>query len=107
MHILLGKFLIVFLTAAVMRLPLRVCVLTAVTLCQVGEFSFILLRAGLDRELIAEPLMGRLLGAVILSMLVTPFLIRLGPRLAAGAGRGEKVLRFQTTKIRTGQRAFK
>jgi CPA2 family monovalent cation:H+ antiporter-2 len=31
--------------------------------------------------------MGNLLAAVILSMLVTPFLIRLGPRLAAGAGR--------------------
>jgi CPA2 family monovalent cation:H+ antiporter-2 len=85
--ILVGKFLLVFLTAALMRLPLRVCVLTGVVLCQVGEFSFVLLKGGLRSELIEDPLTGNLLAAVILSMLVTPFLIRLGPRLAAGAGR--------------------
>ena len=28
-----------------MRLPLRVCVLTAAALCQVGEFSFVLINA--------------------------------------------------------------
>jgi CPA2 family monovalent cation:H+ antiporter-2 len=85
--ILLGKFLLVFLTAAVMRLPLRVCVLTAVALCQVGEFSFVLLKGGMATDLIADPVLGNLLAAVILSMLVTPFVIRMGPRLAAGVGR--------------------
>ena len=85
--ILIGKFLLIFLTGAVMGLPLRICVLTGVTLCQVGEFSFVLLKGGRHVNLIADPLMGDLLAAVILSMLVTPFLIRLGPRLAAGAGR--------------------
>jgi len=85
--ILVGKFLLVFLTGALMRLPLRVCVLTGVALCQVGEFSFVLLKGGLRSDLIADPLTGNLLAAVILSMLVTPFLLRLGPRLAAGAGR--------------------
>jgi CPA2 family monovalent cation:H+ antiporter-2 len=85
--ILIGKFLLIFLAGAVMGLPLRVCVLTGVALCQVGEFSFVLLKGGLSSGLIEDPLMGNLLAAVILSMLVTPFLIRLGPRLAAGAGR--------------------
>jgi len=85
--ILIGKFLLIFLAGAVMGLPLRVCVLTGVALCQVGEFSFVLLKGGLNSGLIEDPLMGTLLAAVILSMLVTPFLIRLGPRLAAGAGR--------------------
>jgi CPA2 family monovalent cation:H+ antiporter-2 len=85
--ILVGKFLLVFLTAALMRLPLRVCVLTGVALCQIGEFSFVLLKAGLRSDLIEDPLTSNLLTAVILSMLVTPFLIHLGPRLAAGAGR--------------------
>ena len=85
--ILVGKFLLIFLSAGLMRLPLRVCVLTGVTLCQVGEFSFVLLKGGRNSGLIEDPLMGYLLAAVILSMLVTPFLIGLGPRLAAGVGR--------------------
>jgi len=85
--IIVGKFLLVFLTAALMRLPLRVCMLTGITLCQVGEFSFVLLKGGQKVELIADPLQGNLVVAVILSMLVTPFLISVGPRLAAGVGR--------------------
>jgi CPA2 family monovalent cation:H+ antiporter-2 len=85
--ILAGKFALIFLTAAVMRLPLRVCILTAVSLSQVGEFSFVLLKGGRDVGLVTGSLLESLLIAVILSMLVTPFLLRLGPRLAAGVGR--------------------
>ncbi|HXV77759.1 MAG TPA: cation:proton antiporter [Candidatus Polarisedimenticolaceae bacterium] len=85
--ILVGKFALLLVTGALMRLPLRVCVLTGVALCQVGEFSFVLLRAGMEHGLVAEPRMGNLLAAVILSMLVTPFLLGFGPRLAAGVGR--------------------
>jgi CPA2 family monovalent cation:H+ antiporter-2 len=85
--ILAGKFILLFLTAVAMRLPVRVSVLTAAALCQIGEFSFVLLRGGRDLGLVSEPLLETLLVAVILSMLVTPFLLLLGPRLAAGAGR--------------------
>jgi len=85
--ILVGKFIVVFLVSAAMRLPLRVSVLTAAALCQVGEFSFLLLRGGREVGLISEQLLDALLVAVILSMLVTPFLLHLGPRLAAGVGR--------------------
>jgi CPA2 family monovalent cation:H+ antiporter-2 len=83
--ILVGKFLIVFLTAAAMRLPLRVCILTGAALAQVGEFSFVLFRAADDFDLVEASMAGNLMVAVILSMLVTPFTLRLGPRLAAGA----------------------
>lgn len=85
--ILLGKFIVVFLASTLMRLPLRVSVLTGAALCQVGEFSFILLRGGHDVGLISERMLDMFLVAVILSMLVTPFLLHLGPRLAAGVGR--------------------
>ena len=85
--ILAGKFTVVFLASSLMRLPLRVSVLTAVALCQVGEFSFILLRGGRDVGLVSGELLETMLVAVILSMLVTPFLLHLGPRLAAGVGR--------------------
>jgi CPA2 family monovalent cation:H+ antiporter-2 len=96
--ILVGKFTVVFLASAVMQLPLRVSVLTAVALCQVGEFSFILLRGGRDVGLISEQLLDTLLVAVILSMLVTPFLLHLGPRLAAGVGRITRLNRMLRVK---------
>ncbi len=85
--ILAGKFALLFMTAALMRLPLRVCVLTGVALCQVGEFSFVLLKGGRAVDLVAGSIFESLLIAIILSMLVTPFLLRLGPRVAAGVGR--------------------
>jgi CPA2 family monovalent cation:H+ antiporter-2 len=96
--ILVGKFTVIFLVSAVMQLPIRVSVLTAAALCQVGEFSFILLRGGREVDLISEQLLDTLLVAVILSMLVTPFLLHLGPRLAAGVGRITRLNRMLRVK---------
>jgi CPA2 family monovalent cation:H+ antiporter-2 len=92
--ILFGKFLIVFLTAALMRLPLRVCVLAAASLAQVGEFSFVLARAASDTDLLGGALEDRFFAATILSMLVTPLAIAAGPRLASGASRIRVVTRL-------------
>jgi CPA2 family monovalent cation:H+ antiporter-2 len=97
--ILVGKFLIVFFTAAVMRLPLRVCVLTGAALAQVGEFSFVLFRAAGDFNLVEASLAGDLTVAVILSMLVTPFILSVGPRLAAGASRLSWLTRLLQVRI--------
>jgi CPA2 family monovalent cation:H+ antiporter-2 len=85
--ILVGKFLIVFLTAVIMRLPLRACVLTGAALAQVGEFSFILMNGARGTDLLTTTLESNLLAAAILSMLITPFLLAFGPHLAAGVGK--------------------
>ena len=85
--IMVGKFGIVFLTAAVMRLPLRVCVLTGAALAQVGEFSFVLLKAADGTGLVPPTLANPLLVSIILSMAVTPVFLMLGPHIAAGASR--------------------
>jgi CPA2 family monovalent cation:H+ antiporter-2 len=85
--ILAGKFLLVLLAALLMRKPQRTAVLAAAALCQVGEFAFVLLAGGREQGLIEEPLGGNLVVAAILSMLVTPFLIRVGPHLVHGARR--------------------
>ena len=69
--IIAGKFLLVFLTAALLRLPLRVCVLTGAALAQVGEFSFVLLKGGRDACLFSGPFLETLLVAVILSAQAT------------------------------------
>jgi len=85
--IIVGKYVIIFLTASVMRLPLRVGILTAGSLSQVGEFSFVLLLATRGTGLLEDPLAGNLTVAIILSMLVTPFGLAMGPHLASGMGK--------------------
>lgn len=85
--ILAGKFIIVLVTAMALRLPMRVGILTATALFQVGEFSFVLLQAGSGFNLLDSRLNHIVAVAVILSMLVTPVALTLGPYLASGAGR--------------------
>jgi CPA2 family monovalent cation:H+ antiporter-2 len=84
--ILVGKFIIILATAAVLRLPLRVGILSAAALFQVGEFSFVLLGAA-PAGLLDEALAGNLLVAIILSMMLTPLAIAVGPELASNATR--------------------
>jgi len=85
--ILVGKSAIVFVTALIMRMPLRVALMTAVALAQVGEFSFVLLFSIQGEGLIEKSLESSLIAAFILSMFLTPFALSFGPRLAAGMGK--------------------
>ena len=85
--ILVGKFLIILGAALILRLPLRVGILSAATLCQIGEFSFVLLNTASEFELLDATLSHNLLLAIILSMLLTPVAIAFGPRLALSAAR--------------------
>ncbi len=85
--ILIGKFTIILGTALILRLPLRVGILSATTLCQIGEFSFILLKAAQGTNLLESPLSHNLLMAIVLSMLLTPMAIAFGPHLAGRAAR--------------------
>jgi len=85
--ILLGKSAIVFITALVMRMPLRVCLISALALAQIGEFSLILLYAIQGTGLVASSIENNLVSAAILSMMITPFIMSYGPKLAAGLGK--------------------
>lgn len=85
--IIVGKSAIVFVTALVMRLPVRAALIAAFALAQVGEFSFVLLYALQGTDLIAGPVENSLVSAAILSMFITPFVMSYGPRLAAGLGK--------------------
>jgi CPA2 family monovalent cation:H+ antiporter-2 len=70
-----------------MRYPLRTAVLTGLSLAQIGEFSFVLARAGLGAELIGEEIYQEFVAAAVITMLATPFLIRAAPLLADAAVR--------------------
>lgn len=85
--VILAKFALVVLTGLALRLPLRVATHAGAALAQVGEFSFVLLAAAAGTALVPAALEADVTAAAILTMLVTPLGIALGPHLAAGAGR--------------------
>jgi CPA2 family monovalent cation:H+ antiporter-2 len=89
--ILVAKAALAALAAVVMRLPLRVAVLSGAALAQVGEFSFVLLTAGAGLGLVPGDTGRVFLAAAVLTMLVTPLVIALAPRFAAGALRFGRV----------------
>jgi len=101
--VLIGKSVIVFVVAKILRMPLRVCIMTAVALAQIGEFSFVLLFSVQGTGLIDKILENNLISAAILSMFVTPFAMTIGPRLAAGLGKLPRLR--QTLEVETAEDA--
>lgn len=88
---LLNSSLIVALKSAVVLMVLwlvygsvRLGVVLALSLAQIGEFSFILARAGRDYGLLSAVGEQTFLAASILSMIATPFFIQGAHRLAFG-----------------------
>lgn len=88
------KFIVVFAVGMLMRLSMRVSLLAGAGLAQIGEFAFVLATAGLAAGLIDDDLMASLVAVSILSMLLTPFGLSAGPRIAAGVGRVRKFQRW-------------
>ncbi|UCE23878.1 MAG: cation:proton antiporter [Candidatus Zixiibacteriota bacterium] len=92
--IMAGKAVIVFLTALILRLPLRVALLAGISLAQVGEFSLVLFFASQGTGLVDQSLQGSLIPAAVLSMFLTPIAITYAPHFAAGVGRLRGLTRF-------------
>jgi CPA2 family monovalent cation:H+ antiporter-2 len=64
---------------------LCVAMLAGIALAQVGEFSFVLMRSGQELRLISADGARVFLAASVLTMITTPLLLSLSPRIAAGA----------------------
>lgn len=62
--------------------PLRTAILAGLALNQVGEFSFILSRVGLEYQLLSQEFYQLFIIVSVLTMALTPFSIGLSPRLA-------------------------
>lgn len=62
--------------------PLRTAVLSGLALNQVGEFSFILSRVGLEYQLINQDFYQLFIIVSVLTMAITPFSIGVSPRAA-------------------------
>ncbi|NOX38638.1 MAG: potassium transporter KefB [Calditrichaeota bacterium] len=81
------KSLIAGLVTLLLGFPLRTGILVGLALGQIGEFSFILSRVGLENGLLSGDIYQQFLSVTILSMASTPFLLALAPRLATRLGR--------------------
>ena len=75
-----GKAVIVWAIIRLLRFPQRVATITALGLAQIGEFSFVLARAGRGGNLLPDGDYQSFLAASIISMIATPFLIRVAPK---------------------------
>ncbi|HEY8563770.1 MAG TPA: cation:proton antiporter [Pyrinomonadaceae bacterium] len=78
--LVVGKALIVWTVIQLLGFPQRVAAMTALGLAQIGEFSFVLAKAGRGVDLLPDVDYQSFLGASIVSMLITPFMIAVAPR---------------------------
>lgn len=81
------KAMIVFLIVIFLKYPVRIAVLVGIGLAQVGEFSFILGEYGFRLNLIPPELFNILISSTIITMILTPFLFKLAPRIAGKSGK--------------------
>ena len=75
------KFFVTLSACLLWKTPTKFAIISALTVCQIGEFSFILASHGLKLELLSNLEQQYFLSISILSMLITPFLLMLGPKL--------------------------
>jgi CPA2 family monovalent cation:H+ antiporter-2 len=75
-----GKTLIIWAVVRILGFPQRVAAMTALGLAQIGEFSFVLAKAGQSAQLFSGADYQAFLAASIISMIATPFLIAAAPR---------------------------
>ena len=80
--VLVGKSLIAGLAAIVLGFPLRTAILVGLALGQVGEFSFILSKTGVEHHLLDGDFYQLFLAFSVLTMAAAPFIINLSPRIA-------------------------
>jgi K+:H+ antiporter len=76
------KLILACLTVSLLGFPLRTSILCGLSLCQVGEFSFVLFLTGADMGLLEKNLYQLFLDVSVLTMAATPFAIALAPKFA-------------------------
>ncbi|MBI4553876.1 MAG: cation:proton antiporter [Candidatus Latescibacteria bacterium] len=80
--VLIIKSLIAGLAVLLLGLPLRTAVLVGMALCQIGEFSFILSKAGVESGVLNDAIYQRFLAVSVVTMAAAPFILTLAPRVA-------------------------
>lgn len=81
------KALLTLPAVLVQKYPLRTAIIVALSLAQVGEFSFVLAASGLKAGLLEQQTYQGFLAMSILTMMLTPALMHVAPGLSATVAR--------------------
>jgi len=79
---IISKTFFAGIAVGLVGLPLRTMILVGMALAQVGEFSFILAKTGLESGLLPPEMYQTFLAVSIITMAATPFLIAQAPSVA-------------------------
>ena len=82
--VLIAKSVIAGGVTSMLGYPLRTAILTGLTLSQVGEFAFILAKAGVEHGLLSDANYKLFLAVSVVTMAATPFIISAAPQAANG-----------------------
>ncbi len=104
--ILLLKVLTGFLSVHWLGHPTRVSLQTGLSLAQIGEFSFVLAVAGKSAGLIAEDLYQIFLSAAVLTMILTPFILRASPGISTWMSSKKLLERLDRMKKKAEKEGF-
>jgi monovalent cation:H+ antiporter-2, CPA2 family len=85
--VIAGKVLITTVPMLLLGLPGRVAVMSALSVAQLGEFSFVLAQLGTANRGIPSTFFDVVLATSLISITLSPFLIAGGPRLVDGLAR--------------------
>ncbi|MBM2838999.1 MAG: cPA2 [Deltaproteobacteria bacterium] len=75
--VIILKVLVVVGIGQMLKTPMRLSIIVGLSIAQIGEFSFVLMKLGEDYGLLAHDLYQTLLATSILTMSATPFLIQI------------------------------
>jgi monovalent cation:H+ antiporter-2, CPA2 family len=79
--VFVGKFLIITPLVKLFGYPLQTALIAGLGLAQIGEFSFVLASEGRNLGLVSKRVYLLLLGTTAVTLVVTPFVLRLIPSL--------------------------
>jgi CPA2 family monovalent cation:H+ antiporter-2 len=79
--VFVGKFLIITPLVKLFRYPLKTALIAGLGLAQIGEFSFVLASEGQALGLVSRSIYLLILGTTAVTLMLTPFVLRLVPFL--------------------------
>ncbi|MCE2721326.1 MAG: cation:proton antiporter [Dolichospermum sp.] len=79
--VFVGKFLIITPLVRLFRYPLKTALIAGLGLAQIGEFSFVLASEGQALGLVSRRIYLLILGTTAVTLMLTPFILRLLPFL--------------------------
>lgn len=79
--VFIGKFLIVTPLVRLFRYPIKTALIAGFGLAQIGEFSFVLASEGQSLGLVSRQVYLLILGTTAVTLVLTPFVLGLVPRL--------------------------